>query len=86
MQASCIRLGTYLTMLPPEQLTERQRTQLLHVCQAGTDLHLAYELTQEFVAMIKERKGSGLEGWMKRAEQSGLAAMKGFARGLQELP
>jgi transposase len=53
------------------------------VCQAGTDLHQAYELTQEFVAMIKERKGSCLQDWMRRAEHSGLPALKGFARGLR---
>jgi len=70
-------------MLAPEQLTERQQSQLKQVCQVGSDLHLAYELTQEFVAMIKERKVSCLEGWLKRAEQSGLAALKGFARGLR---
>ena len=74
---------SWLYMLPAEQLTERQRTQLLQVCQAGSDLHLAYELTQEFVAMIKERKVSCLEGWLKRAEHSGLAALKGLARGLR---
>jgi transposase len=71
---------SWLYMLPPEQLTERQRSQLLQVCQAGTDLQMAYELTQEFVAMIKEHKVSCLQDWMKRAQHSGLAALKGFAR------
>jgi transposase len=70
-------------MLPPEYLTERQRSHLTEVCQAGTDLHQAYELTQEFVTMIKERKVSCLQDWMQRAEQSGLPALKGFARGLR---
>jgi hypothetical protein len=45
---------SWLYMLTPEQLTERQRSQLREVCQTGSDLHLAYELTQEFVTMIKE--------------------------------
>jgi transposase len=70
-------------MLPPEKLTERQRTQLLEVCQAGTDLHQAYELTQEFVTMIKEHKVSCLQDWMTCAEHSGVAALKGFAKGLR---
>jgi transposase len=70
-------------MLPPDQLTERQQSQLREVCQAGSDLQQAYELTQEFVAMIKERKVSCLESWLKCTEQSGLAAFKGFARGLR---
>jgi hypothetical protein len=69
-------------MLPPEQLTERQQAQLRQVCQAGAELHMAYELTQEFVKMVKERKKDCLEAWMKRAQQSGLPALKGFARGL----
>lgn len=74
---------SWLYLLPPEQLTERQRSQLREVCQAGTELHLAYELTQEFVVMLKERKVSCLESWLKRTEQSGLPALKGFVRGLR---
>jgi transposase len=70
-------------MLPSEQLTERQRSHLSEVCQAGTDLQLVYELAQDFVAMIKERQGSCLQDWMRRAEQSGLPALKGFTRGLR---
>jgi transposase len=53
------------------------------VCQAASDLHRAYELTQDFVKMVKERKKDCLEPWMKRAQQSGLPALKGFARGLR---
>jgi hypothetical protein len=41
---------SWMYMLPSQQLTERQRSQLREVCQAASDLHLAYELTQEFVA------------------------------------
>ena len=70
-------------MLPPEKLTQRQRSQVLQVCQAETDLYLAYELTQEFVAMLKERQGSCLQDWLKRTEHSGLPALKAFARGLR---
>ena len=70
-------------MLPPEKLTQRQRSQVLQVCQAETDLYLAYELTQEFVAMLKERNGSCLQDWMRRTEHSGPPALKGFARGLR---
>ena len=70
-------------MLPPEKLTQRQRSQVLQVCQAETDLYLAYELTQEFVAMLKERKESCLQDWMRRTEHSGLPALKGFTRGLR---
>jgi transposase len=53
------------------------------MCQAAPDLHQAYELTQELVAMLKERKGSSLQDWMRHVEHSGLPALKGFARGLQ---
>ena len=74
---------SWLYMLSAEKLTQRQQIQLLQVCQAGTDLHMAYELTQEFVAMIKERKVSCLQDWMKHAEHSGLPALKGFVRGLR---
>jgi transposase len=70
-------------MLPLEKLTERQKSQLREVCLAGTDLQQAYELTQQFVAMIKERKVSCLQNWMQCAEHSEIAALKGFAKGLR---
>src|SRR5262249_34067996 len=53
------------------------------VCQVSSELHMAYELTQEFVAMVKERQVSCLQDWMQRVEHSGLSALKGFARGLR---
>jgi transposase len=70
-------------MLPPEHLTERQRSQLREVCLAGPDLHQAYELTQVFVSMIKERKVDCLQDWMECAERSELPAFKGEALGLR---
>jgi len=55
-------------ILPPEKLTAKQQQQLKHICQASSDLHMVYLLSQEFVAMLKGRQAEALDGWLKRAK------------------
>jgi transposase len=44
----------------------------------------AYQLTQAFLALARERRGRDLEAWIMAATDSGLDALARFARGLQE--
>jgi hypothetical protein len=43
-------------IMPPEKLTAKQRQQIEHMCQASSDLHIVYRLSQEFVILLKERQ------------------------------
>jgi transposase len=43
----------------------------------------AYALSQDFLAMVRERRGDDLAAWMAEATQSGSEELTRFARGLQ---
>ena len=77
------RAASWLFILPHDRLTERQQAQVAQLRQAGGDLENALALSQEFVQLLQERQVSGLEGWLQRAEASGLPTLKGFAQGLR---
>lgn len=69
-------------IVPPEKLTAKQRQQLESICQASSDLHTVYLLSQEFVTMLKERRAEELNEWLKRAKESLVAELKSFANGI----
>lgn len=76
------RSASFLMILPPEKLTVVQRQQLEHLCQASSDLHTAYLLSQEFVTMLRERQAEALDAWLKRAKESPIAELRSFANGI----
>ncbi|GAC1385129.1 MAG: hypothetical protein NVSMB33_14040 [Ktedonobacteraceae bacterium] len=51
--------------------------------QASEELAKAYQLSQDFVSMLKERKAGELQQWLQRASQSHIAEFKSLARGMQ---
>jgi transposase len=44
----------------------------------------AYQLSQAFLAIVRERRGDELQAWLTAAMKSGGEALARFARGLQE--
>jgi transposase len=54
------------------------------LCQLDARIMRTYQLTQAFLAMVRERRGIDLEAWMAEALHSGIEALARFARGLQE--
>jgi transposase len=60
------------------------QTYLDQLCQMDARITRAYRLTQAFLAMVRERRGSDLEAWITAATNSGLDALARFARGLRE--
>jgi transposase len=76
------RSASFLMIVSPEQLTAKQQQQIEHICQASSDLHIAYLLSQEFVTMLKERRAESLHGWLKRVKESHVAELISFANGM----
>jgi transposase len=60
------------------------QTYLDQLCQMDARLTRAYQLTQAFLAIVRERRGRDLEAWIMAATDSGIAALARFARGLRE--
>jgi transposase len=44
----------------------------------------AYTLSQAFLTLVRERRGTELEAWRTKATASGIEALARFAQGLQE--
>ena len=73
----------WLFVCSPEKRTERQQKQVEIVCQAGDDLQRVYALAQDFVTMMTQQQADAFEPWSRRAEQSGIPSLQGFAKGLR---
>ena len=71
-------------MLPKEKLTAQQQRQLEQMCQASEELSRAYELSQDFLGLLKERKAHQLKEWISAATSSPIAELKGFAKSVQQ--
>ena len=75
--------ASWLFVLAEEKLTAEQRRQKEHLVQASEELAKAYRLSQDFVAMLKERKAEELQGWLQRASHSQIAEFKSLAKSMQ---
>ena len=75
--------ASWLLVSSVEKLTERQQTALNQLCEAAPELKTAYELTQQFVQMVTERKAWCLSDWLERTSSSELAELKSMAQGIR---
>lgn len=70
-------------MTPPEQLTPEQQVLLERICQTNASLHELYQLGQEFILMVKQRRARRLDPWLRRVGQSSSTDLHGFASGIK---
>jgi transposase len=54
------------------------------LCQMDAGITQAYRLTQDFLTLVRERRGCDLEAWITAATSNGIDALARFARGLRE--
>jgi transposase len=76
--------ASWLFVLPKEKLTPDQQRQLDQICQACKDLSLAYELSQDFLGILKERRAYELKDWIRAAKNSHITELKSFAKSVQQ--
>jgi transposase len=77
------RSASFLIILPPEKLTAKQRHQIESICQASSDLHIVYRLSQEFVTILKERQAEAVDSWLKRAKACHVTELTSFVNGIR---
>lgn len=77
------RAASFLLIKQPDVLNEKQRNHVQQLAQASDDLQLAYELTQQFVTMIRQRQVAPLDGWLTRVKAHAPREIKSFAAGLR---
>ncbi len=76
--------ASWLFVLPKEKLTAQQQRQLEHMCQGSRDLSSAYELSQDFLGMLRERRAQDLKAWIKAAKGSQVTELTSFAKSVQQ--
>jgi transposase len=75
--------ASWLCVSQLKKLDEKQLRQVELIRAGHTDLDTAYQISQAFVSMLAERRDKDLDGWLVQAEQSGIAELKGFAKGIR---
>jgi transposase len=74
----------FLLAQRPAELSDEDRDYLGRLCTAEPALAAAYALTQAFATMLRELQEQRFEDWLTRASTSGIAELRGFARGLAD--
>jgi transposase len=77
------RQASWWFVTPPEQLTPEQKVLLDRICQTNATLHELYQLGQEFILMVKQRRARRLDPWLRRVGQSSSTDLHGFASGIK---
>jgi hypothetical protein len=76
------RGAAFLMILPPSKLTQVQPQQVAHM-NLNEDLRAVYQLSQEFVTLLKERQAQALDGWLKRAKACHVTELGSCVNGIR---
>jgi transposase len=75
--------ASWLFVSQAGKLDEQQQQHVRQIRAAHPDLERAYQLSQEFVMMLSERREADLDTWLTQAEHSGLPEFKKMANGIR---
>jgi transposase len=68
----------------PGKLTSNQQTYLTELQQRDEAVAAAYQLTQSFTEMVRERTGEHVLEWIEQAKESDFGRLRRFAMGLEK--
>jgi transposase len=74
--------ATWVFIREPAQLTTQQQAELELICQRSETARLTYALTQQFMTMLRLRRGQEFETWLSAVEASHIAELGRFAHSL----
>jgi transposase len=74
--------ATWLFIRDPAQLTTKMQAELELICQRSETARLTYALTQQFLTMLRLRRGQEFEMWLEAVEASQIAELRRFAHSL----
>lgn len=83
-QGPSARAVSFTWVCPAAKRSQDAQMYINQLTQGDATIAQAYTLSQAFLALIRERQGDELEGWMTKATASGIEALARFAQGLQE--
>ena len=74
--------ATWLFIRDPKQLTAEKQAELELICQRSETARKTYALTQQFMTMLRRRRGQEFETWLSAVEASHIPQLCRFARSL----
>jgi transposase len=75
--------ASWLFVSQAGKLDAKQKPHVKQIRAGHPDLERAYQLSQEFVMMLAERREADLDSWLTQAERSGLLEFKKMAKGIR---
>jgi transposase len=78
------KTATWLFIRDPKQLTTKKQAELELICQWSETARKTYELTQQFMSMLRLRRGQDFETWLSAVEASHIPELRRFAQGLHK--
>jgi transposase len=76
------KTASWLFIRDPTQLTTKKQVELELLCQRSETARKTYELTQQFMRMLRLRRGQAFERWLAAVEASQIPELRRFAKGL----
>ncbi|OJV88199.1 MAG: hypothetical protein BGO39_08385 [Chloroflexi bacterium 54-19] len=82
------REAVWVILKRAQDLTEKQQKLLVHLRAFDSEVEMAYQLSLEFVQMVRERQGHKLEEWLlaveQQVQQEQLMELGSFAKGIKQ--
>jgi transposase len=75
--------ASWLFVSQPGKLNEKQKQHVGQIRAGHSDLERAYQLSQDFVMMLADRREADLDTWLTQAAHSGLPEFKKMANGIR---
>jgi transposase len=78
------RQAAFLFLRRPEKLRDFEQETLATLRQLHSEVDLAYDLVQQFVQMLHNRRGECLDAWLAQVANSKLPELQSFAAGVEK--
>jgi transposase len=75
---------SFLFLRAEDDLVANEQQDLAKMQVAEPALARLYRLTQDFIQMVRERRGAALDTWLEAASASGLPALQRFVQGIRQ--
>jgi transposase len=75
--------AAWLIILDEEKLDDDEQAARTRMLQADPQVVTVDRLAREFIQLVKDRSGHGLEQWLQDVAASGIKSLKSFANGLR---
>jgi predicted permease len=73
---------TWLFLRDPKHLTAKEQAELELICHHSPTATVCYQLAQQFMSMLRLRRGQQLDAWLSAVEASQVDELRRFAEGL----